>query len=128
MAGDCPLLRTGAEYRADEYGHRGGGRCLLSGAPSDRQDRQRHGCRRGSRAEPALLRSLTMSSPPLITSVVGSGPVSEWLANVKTDFFQRKLSRGVLDEINLAAVKAAVKDQELAGLDVVTDGEMQRDN
>src|SRR5712692_10030215 len=62
------------------------------------------------------------------TSVVGSYAVPEWLANVKTDFFQRRLSRSVLDEIHLAALKAAVKDQELAGIDVVTDGEVRRDN
>lgn len=62
------------------------------------------------------------------TSVVGSYAVPEWLANVKTDFFQRRLSRSLLDEIHLASLKAAVKDQELAGIDVVTDGEMRRDN
>ncbi|MHB8619465.1 MAG: uroporphyrinogen decarboxylase/cobalamine-independent methonine synthase family protein [Chloroflexota bacterium] len=62
------------------------------------------------------------------TSVVGSYAVPEWLANAKTDFFQRKLSRSVLDEIQSAALKAALKDQELAGIDVVTDGEVQRDN
>lgn len=62
------------------------------------------------------------------TSVVGSYAVPEWLANVKTDFFQRRVSRSVLDEIHLVAIKAAVKDQELAGVDVLTDGEMQRDN
>jgi 5-methyltetrahydropteroyltriglutamate--homocysteine methyltransferase len=62
------------------------------------------------------------------TSVVGSYAVPEWLANVKTDFFQRRVSRSVLDDIHLAALKAAVKDQELAGIDVVTDGEMRRDN
>jgi 5-methyltetrahydropteroyltriglutamate--homocysteine methyltransferase len=62
------------------------------------------------------------------TSVVGSYAVPEWLANVKTDFFQRRVSRSVLDDIHLAALKAAVKDQELSGVDVVTDGEIQRDN
>ncbi len=62
------------------------------------------------------------------TSVVGSYAVPEWLANAKTDFFQRKLSRSLLDTIHLAALKASVKDQELAGIDVVTDGEVQRDN
>jgi 5-methyltetrahydropteroyltriglutamate--homocysteine methyltransferase len=69
-----------------------------------------------------------MANARLLTTVVGSSPVPEWLANAKTDFYQRKLSRTVLDEIQLAATKAAVKDQELAGIDVVTDGEMQRDN
>ena len=62
------------------------------------------------------------------TSVVGSYAVPEWLANVKTEFFQRRVSRSVLDEIHLAALKSAVKDQELAGVDVVTDGEVRRDN
>lgn len=62
------------------------------------------------------------------TSVVGSYAVPEWLANVKTDFFQRRLSRSVLDEIHLAALKAAIKDQELAGVDLLTDGEVRRDN
>jgi len=69
-----------------------------------------------------------MAQPLFPTSVVGSYAVPEWLANVKTDFFQRRVSRSVLDEIHLAALKAAVKDQELAGIDVVTDGEMRRDN
>lgn len=69
-----------------------------------------------------------MAEPLFPTSVVGSYAVPEWLANVKTDFFQRRLSRSVLDEVHLAALKAAVKDQELAGVDVVTDGEVRRDN
>jgi len=70
-----------------------------------------------------------VAAPQLFpTSVVGSYAVPEWLANVKTDFFQRRVSRSVLDSVHLAALKAAVKDQELAGVDVLTDGEMQRDN
>src|SRR5690348_10888930 len=69
-----------------------------------------------------------MAEPLFPTSVVGSYAVPEWLANVKTDFFQRRVSRSVLDEIHLAALKTAVKDQELAGVDVVTDGEVRRDN
>ena len=54
------------------------------------------------------------------TSVVGSFAVPEWLANVKTDFFQRRVSRSVLDEIHLAALKAAVKDQELSYIHDIT--------
>lgn len=69
-----------------------------------------------------------MADQLFATSVIGSYAVPEWLANVKTDFFQRRVSRSVLDEIHLAALKAAVKDQELAGIDVVTDGEVRRDN
>ncbi|HLG69084.1 MAG TPA: hypothetical protein VK009_01530 [Chloroflexota bacterium] len=69
-----------------------------------------------------------MAGQLFTTSVVGSYAVPEWLANVKTDFFQRRVSRSVLDDIHLAALKSAVKDQELAGIDVVTDGEMRRDN
>ena len=38
------------------------------------------------------------------------------------------LSRHDLDEMHDAVRKAAIKDQEVAGVDIVTDGELQRDN
>ncbi|MDE3073967.1 MAG: methionine synthase [Chloroflexota bacterium] len=71
-----------------------------------------------------------MTTPDTLfkTTVVGSSAVPEWLANVKTDFFQRRVNRTVLDTIHLAAMKAAVKDQELAGVEVISDGEVRRDN
>ena len=41
-----------------------------------------------------------------------------WLERLKTEFFARRISKHELDEIHDAAVKAAIKDQEVAGLDV----------
>jgi 5-methyltetrahydropteroyltriglutamate--homocysteine methyltransferase len=51
-----------------------------------------------------------------------------WLERLKTDYFARRISHHDLDEIYDAAAKAAIKDQETAGLDIVTDGEPRRDN
>ena len=69
-----------------------------------------------------------MSLPLLPTSMVGSYSMPGWLERLKTDYFQRRISRHDLDEIYDAAVKAAIKDQEVAGIDIVTDGEARRDN
>jgi 5-methyltetrahydropteroyltriglutamate--homocysteine methyltransferase len=51
-----------------------------------------------------------------------------WLERAKNDYLQRKVSRHDLDEMYEAARKAAIKDQEVAGIDMVSDGELQRDN
>ncbi|HUZ56228.1 MAG TPA: hypothetical protein VMU94_27345 [Streptosporangiaceae bacterium] len=64
----------------------------------------------------------------LPTTVVGSYSVPEWLERLKTDFYQRRISAQHLREIHDVAIKAALKDQELAGLDIVSDGELRRDN
>ena len=64
----------------------------------------------------------------LPTTVVGSYSVPEWLERLKTDFYQRRISAQHLNEIHDVAIKAALKDQELAGLDIVSDGELRRDN
>jgi 5-methyltetrahydropteroyltriglutamate--homocysteine methyltransferase len=69
-----------------------------------------------------------MSLPILPTTVVGSYSMPGWLERLKTEYFARRISRVDLDEIHDTAVKAAIKDQEIAGLDIVTDGEMRRDN
>ncbi len=65
---------------------------------------------------------------PLATSVVGSYSVPEWLERLKTDYYQRRISGAYLREIHEVAIKAAIKDQECAGVDVVSDGELRRDN
>src|SRR5207245_3106221 len=65
---------------------------------------------------------------PLATTVVGSYSVPEWLGRLKTDYYQRRISAHHLDEIHDVAIKAALKDQELAGVDIVSDGELRRDN
>jgi 5-methyltetrahydropteroyltriglutamate--homocysteine methyltransferase len=64
----------------------------------------------------------------LATSVVGSYSVPEWLERLKTDFYQRRISGQYLEDIHEVAIKAALKDQEVAGVDVVSDGELRRDN
>jgi 5-methyltetrahydropteroyltriglutamate--homocysteine methyltransferase len=69
-----------------------------------------------------------MKLPLLPTTMVGSYSMPGWLERLKTDYFARRISRSDLDDIHDTVVKAAIKDQEIAGLDVVTDGELRRDN
>jgi 5-methyltetrahydropteroyltriglutamate--homocysteine methyltransferase len=69
-----------------------------------------------------------MTLPLLPTTIVGSYAMPGWLERLKTDYFARRISRHDLDEIYDAAAKAAIKDQETAGLDMITDGEVRRDN
>ena len=69
-----------------------------------------------------------LRATPLATTVVGSYSVPEWLGRLKTDYYQRRISAHHLDEIHDVAIKAALKDQELAGVDIVSDGELRRDN
>jgi 5-methyltetrahydropteroyltriglutamate--homocysteine methyltransferase len=69
-----------------------------------------------------------MTLPTLPTAVVGSYSMPSWLERLKTEYFLRRISRHELDEIHDTAVKAAIKDQEVAGLDIITDGELRRDN
>jgi 5-methyltetrahydropteroyltriglutamate--homocysteine methyltransferase len=66
--------------------------------------------------------------PVLPTTVVGSYSVPEWLERLKTDYYRNRISRSHLGEIHDMAIKAALKDQETAGIDIVTDGELRRDN
>jgi 5-methyltetrahydropteroyltriglutamate--homocysteine methyltransferase len=69
-----------------------------------------------------------MTLPILPTTVVGSYSMPGWLERLKTEYFARRISRHDLDEVHDTAVKAAIKDQETAGLDIITDGELRRDN
>jgi 5-methyltetrahydropteroyltriglutamate--homocysteine methyltransferase len=69
-----------------------------------------------------------MTLPVLPTTVVGSYSMPGWLERLKTDYLGRRISRQDLDEIHDTAVKAAIKDQEVAGIDIITDGELRRDN
>jgi 5-methyltetrahydropteroyltriglutamate--homocysteine methyltransferase len=68
------------------------------------------------------------TGPLLATSVVGSYSVPEWLQRLKTDYYRHRISRAHLDEVHDTAIKAAIKDQERAGIDFVSDGELRRDN
>ena len=69
-----------------------------------------------------------MNLPILPTTVVGSYSMPGWVERLKTEYFARRISRRDLDEVHDAAVKAAIKDQEVAGIDIITDGELRRDN
>ena len=64
----------------------------------------------------------------LATTVIGSYAVPEWLGQLKNDYSQRRISKSYLDEIHEMAIKAAILDQERAGIDIVSDGELRRDN
>src|SRR5437773_12451451 len=55
-----------------------------------------------------------MNSPPLRTTVVGSYPVPEWLAALPSQ-------QALID-----ATRVVFKTQEMAGIDVVADGELYR--
>ena len=67
-------------------------------------------------------------APLLPTTVVGSYPVPEWLERLKTEYFRGRMSYGQLQDVHDMAIKAALRDQELAGIDIVSDGELRRDN
>jgi 5-methyltetrahydropteroyltriglutamate--homocysteine methyltransferase len=66
--------------------------------------------------------------PILPTTVVGSYPVPEWMERLKTDYLRRRISRAQIVDVHEMAIKAALRDQELAGIDIVSDGELRRDN
>jgi 5-methyltetrahydropteroyltriglutamate--homocysteine methyltransferase len=70
------------------------------------------------------------STPPVLlpTTVIGSYPVPEWLGQLRNDYYHRRISQAYLDEIHDMAIKAALLDQERAGIDIVSDGELRRDN
>jgi 5-methyltetrahydropteroyltriglutamate--homocysteine methyltransferase len=71
---------------------------------------------------------MTPPLPILPTTVIGSYTMPEWLERAKNEYLSRRLSRRDLDEMHDAVRKAAIKDQEAAGIDIVSDGEAQRDN
>ena len=52
----------------------------------------------------------------------------EWLGRFNTDFQRGRISAALLNEVHETAIKSALVDQEVAGLDIVSDGEFRRDN
>ncbi|GAA1312939.1 hypothetical protein [Pseudonocardia xinjiangensis] len=64
----------------------------------------------------------------LPTTVIGSWSVPDWLERAKTGVHHGSVSRSQLADMHDMAVKAALKDQEVAGIDIVSDGELRRDN
>lgn len=84
--------------------------------------------RREDTAQPRPDHASTDSPQLLRTSVVGSYSVPNWLARFKNEYHRGRLSRAGLREIEEVAIRAAVVDQEMTGLDVISDGEYTRDN
>src|SRR5207245_1409766 len=75
------------------------------------------------------LRAMEPTNTVLLpTTVVGSYSVPERLKRLKTEYYQRRISAQHMAEIHEVAIKAAVKDQELAGIDNGSDGELRRAN
>src|SRR5262245_44716206 len=62
----------------------------------------------------------------LTTTIVGSLPKPPWLAEPNRLWAPWRLPSGVLEEGQRDAVLAALKVQEAAGIDIVTDGEQSR--
>jgi 5-methyltetrahydropteroyltriglutamate--homocysteine methyltransferase len=68
-----------------------------------------------------------MPLPILPTTVIGSYSLPRWLEHVRELGNQGKLSQDQVDEAHDNAVKSAIADQEIAGVNVVTDGELRRE-
>ena len=63
---------------------------------------------------------------PLRTTIAGSLPKPAWLAEPETLWASWKLDGAALAEGKLDAVRLVVRDQESAGIDIVSDGEQTR--
>ncbi|OYT27679.1 MAG: methionine synthase [Candidatus Altiarchaeales archaeon ex4484_96] len=68
-----------------------------------------------------------MKNKLLPTTVVGSHPKPKWLNHLIVEFEQGNLDKGVMESAFNDSVRAVVKVQELAGLDIFWDGEMRRE-
>src|SRR6267143_3292212 len=62
----------------------------------------------------------------LHTTIAGSLPKPAWLAAPRTLWAPWRLEGAALEEGKRDAVRLALRDQEAAGIDIVTDGEQTR--
>lgn len=60
------------------------------------------------------------------TTVVGSYSVPRWYEALEKQVEEGKLSREDMEDAQLRCTEAAVKDQEIAGIDIINGGEMHR--
>jgi len=67
-----------------------------------------------------------MAKPLLQTTIAGSLPKPAWLAQPNQLWAPWLLEGSALEEAKRDATKLAVRDQEVAGIDIVTDGEQSR--
>lgn len=63
---------------------------------------------------------------PYATTVVGSYSVPRWYEVLERDIEVGRMAREDMIDAQYRATQAAVKDQELAGIDIITGGEMHR--
>jgi 5-methyltetrahydropteroyltriglutamate--homocysteine methyltransferase len=78
---------------------------------------------------PVVLPSSTMRQTKLFpVTVVGSWPRPAWLVQALRRRQSAEITKNEFDRIADEAVLAAIKYQEDAGVDIITDGEMRRDN
>jgi len=69
-----------------------------------------------------------MATLPLLpTSVIGSYTFPKWLDLVREQAAKGVLTPAQVEEAHNNAVKSVIKDQELAGVDIITDGEIRRE-
>jgi 5-methyltetrahydropteroyltriglutamate--homocysteine methyltransferase len=69
-----------------------------------------------------------MASLPLLpTTVIGSYAFPSWLAQVRALGKQGTMAQADVTEAHDHAVRSAILDQELAGVDIITDGELRRE-
>ena len=66
--------------------------------------------------------------PLLPTTVIGSYSLPAWLERARELTGEQRLSAEQLEEAHDNAVKSAILDQELAGVDIITDGELRRES
>jgi 5-methyltetrahydropteroyltriglutamate--homocysteine methyltransferase len=67
-----------------------------------------------------------MGKPLLQTTIAGSLPKPAWLAQPNQLWAPWLLDGAALEEAKRDATRLAIRDQELAGIDIVTDGEQSR--
>ena len=67
------------------------------------------------------------SLPPIPTTVIGSYSFPRWLDLAREAHTQGKLTDRELEEAHDNAVRSCIKDQEMAGVDTITDGELRRE-
>jgi 5-methyltetrahydropteroyltriglutamate--homocysteine methyltransferase len=65
--------------------------------------------------------------PLLPTTVIGSYTYPKWLDQVRELGKRHALTPAEVEEAHDNAVKSAITDQELAGVDLITDGELRRE-
>lgn len=69
----------------------------------------------------------TASLPLLPTSVIGSYSFPRWLDEVRELGAKGLLTPDQVEEAHDNAVKSVIKDHEIAGVDIITDGEIRRE-